>query len=50
LVAGRSADDEEKGKQGASIISALNPRNGETGESIWIAVYKVALLNLIPAS
>lgn len=32
MVAGRSADDEDKGKQGASVISALNPRNGETGE------------------
>jgi hypothetical protein len=32
IVAGRSADDEERGKQGASVISALNPRNGETGE------------------
>lgn len=31
FVAGRSAEDEEKGKQGASIVSALNPRNGETG-------------------
>jgi hypothetical protein len=32
FVAGRSAEDEEEGRQGASIISALNPRNGETGE------------------
>lgn len=31
FVAGRSADDEEKGKQGVSVVSALNPRNGETG-------------------
>ncbi|UZJ53031.1 hypothetical protein CBS101457_002351 [Exobasidium rhododendri] len=29
FVAGRSAEDEEEGRQGASIISALNPRNGE---------------------
>lgn len=33
FVAGRSADDEEQGRQGASTISALNPRNGDIGES-----------------
>ena len=32
FVAGRSGLDEEEGREGASIISALNPRNGETGE------------------
>lgn len=31
FVAGRSADDEEQGRQGASVISALNPRNGGIG-------------------
>jgi hypothetical protein len=34
FVAGRSADDEEEGRPGASIISALNPRNGDIGEAI----------------
>lgn len=36
FTAGRSSEDEEKGRPGASVVSALNPRNGDI---VWRSVF-----------